>query len=260
MKIISLMLCVFFIQCAIIDTGSRGIKKTFGEIKGEPLSEGLHFYNPITTTIYPYNIREEKFEGKTAIFTKDTQRTDVEFAVTWMPDEKMVHMIYKNIGNELQVEQKIIRPVVLGSIKDSIGQIIADDLVSKRELATDNAMALIQKNLAGRHIIIKDLQFTNIDFDANYEEAVEQKVVAIQKAQKAKNDTVRIEEEAKQKIKIAEAEAESMRIKSEALSHNRGLVEFEWVQKWDGKLPQYNFGNAVPMINLDSLKKQTSSE
>ena len=41
-----------------------------------------------------------------------------------------------------------------------------------------------------------------------------------------------------------------MEIKSQALARNKGLTEYEAVQKWDGKLPQYMLGNSVPMINL----------
>lgn len=42
-----------------------------------------------------------------------------------------------------------------------------------------------------------------------------------------------------------------MEIKSEALSKNKGLTEYEAVQKWDGKLPQYMLGGATPFINLN---------
>ena len=31
---------------------------------------------------------------------------------------------------------------------------------------------------------------------------------------------------------------------------NKNLVEYEAVQKWDGKLPQYMMGNSVPFVNL----------
>ena len=70
-----------------------------------------------------------------------------------------------------------------------------------------------------------------------------------------KNETVRIEEEAKQTVKTAQAEAEAMRIKSQALSQNKGLVEFEIAKKWDGKLPVYMMGNSVPLIDFKSLKQ-----
>ena len=51
----------------------------------------------------------------------------------------------------------------------------------------------------------------NLDFDDAYEKAVEAKVVAIQRAAEAKNETVQIEEQAKQTVKTAQAEAEAGR-------------------------------------------------
>lgn len=76
-------------------------------------------------------------------------------------------------------------------------------------------------------------------------------MIAEQKAQEAVNNTKRIKEEAEQKVISAKAEAEAMEIKSEALSKNKGLTEYEAVQKWDGKLPQYMLGGATPFINLN---------
>jgi regulator of protease activity HflC (stomatin/prohibitin superfamily) len=75
-------------------------------------------------------------------------------------------------------------------------------------------------------------------------------VIAEQKAQEAANYTQRVREEAEQKLISAKAEAEAMEIKSQALAKNKGLVEYEAVQKWDGKLPTYMGGNSVPMINI----------
>ena len=66
----------------VVDTGRRGIKVNLGEVVGEPLPEGLHFYNPFTSDIREFNVREEKWENQTAIFTRDTQQGQVEFTVT----------------------------------------------------------------------------------------------------------------------------------------------------------------------------------
>lgn len=250
--------CIYLTACGFetVDTGRRGVKITFGEVVGEPLPEGLHFYNPFTSDIKEMNVREEKLEGKTSVFTKDTQRADVDYVVTWYPDPKKVHTLFKEIGDSDDIETKVVNPVVLGSMKDSIGQIIADDFVSKREAATNTALNQIRENLKERHIIVTDLQFTNLDYDDGYEKAVEEKVIAIQNAQKAKNQTVQVEEQARQTVLSAKADAEAMKIKSEALAQNKGLVQYEMVKKWDGALPQYMFGNSVPMIDLKSLGKE----
>lgn len=235
----------------VVGTGSRGIKTRFGEVIGEPLPEGLHFYNPITTSVSEYSVQQDTWQDKTAIFTRDTQKVDVEFAVTYYPDPKHVGFLYKEFGWEDALTEKVIRPVVLGSIKDAIGQVIADELIGKREAVTKEAKREVEENLKQRHVFITDLQFTNLDFDDAYEQAVEQKVVAIQEAQKAKNETVKIGEQATQTVLSAKADAEAMKIKSAALAQNKGLVEFEAVQKWDGKLPVNMYGSApLPFLNL----------
>ena len=42
-----------------------------------------------------------------------------------------------------------------------------------------------------------------------------------------------------------------MSIRANALSKNKALVEYEAVQKWNGKLPEYMLGDTVPFLNLN---------
>ena len=90
------------------------------------------------------------------------------------------------------------------------------------------------------------------DYSEVFERAIESKVTAEQEALKAKNKTVQIEEEAKQKLISAEAEAKSMSIRANALTKNKALVDYEAVQKWDGKMPTYMMGNSIPFINVSN--------
>lgn len=241
--------------CGSVDTGHRGIWVKFGEVIGEPVSEGLYWYNPFFWSLIEYPVREETWSGTTEIFTFDTQKVMVDFSYIFHVEPTKVGHLYKTIGRSRQVGDNIITPLVLGSLKDAIGQIKADNLVGKREAVTRAALAEVAENLKSRNIIVTDLQFTNIKFDPEYEKAVEEKVVATQDAQKAVNVSVTIKEQAKQKIMMAQADAESMRIKSQALSQNQGLVQFEAVQKWDGKLPVYMMGNSTPFIDMRNLGK-----
>lgn len=54
---------------------------------------------------------------------------------------------------------------------------------------------------------------------------------------------------------VKELEAEAMRIKSQALAQNKGLVQFELAQKWDGKLPTMMMGNTVPLLDLKGFNQ-----
>ena len=60
---LSLSACGF----QIVDPGYRGIETSLGKIVGEPLPEGLHFYNPFTSDIEEFSIRQDTWASKTAI-------------------------------------------------------------------------------------------------------------------------------------------------------------------------------------------------
>ena len=238
-----------------VDEGFRGIQTRWGKVEGQPLEPGIHFYNPISRDIFEMEVREQKIEADTQCFTKDTQTVTVAFAVTYYPDQSKIGDMYSQFGKKWQ--EKVIMPAVLGSIKDAIGGYIADDLVSKREAVKIAAQKEIVDALATRDVVVTRLDIINLDFEDAFESAVESKVVAIQRALESKNKTVEVEEQAKQKVLDAEAEAKSMRIRSDALSRNKSLVEYEAVQKWDGKLPEIIMGQgSTPFIDLRNIGKK----
>jgi regulator of protease activity HflC (stomatin/prohibitin superfamily) len=255
-KIILVALSLNLTACGVeqVDEGFRGIKTNWGKVEGEALSPGLYFYNPFSSSIFEMSVREEKFNISTTAFTKDTQTVHVEAVVTYFPHPHNIQLLYSQFGKTW--EPKIIEPAVLGSLKDSIGQYIADDLVSKREAVKQAAEKEIKSALESRSVSVTRLDLTNLDFEDLYEKAVEEKVVAIQKAAEAKNKTVQVQEEARQTVAAAQAEAESMRIRSQALSQNKNLIEYELAQKWNGVLPQITMGGSgnIPMLDLSKLK------
>lgn len=245
----SIFILFFIWECFTqIEEGTRGVKKVWGKVTEEALTPGIYFINPINSTVVKMSVKEEKLEFETPAYTKDTQTVVVKFTVTYYPQAENIHKIYSNFGYDWQA--KILAPAVLGSLKDSIGKYIADELVGKREIVKIDAEDVIKKALATRSVVVTRLDITNLDFNDAYENAVEAKVVAVQEAERAKNRTVQIKEEAEQKIIAAQAEAESMKIRTQALSQNKGLIDYEAVQKWDGKLPQYMMGNSVPFVHL----------
>lgn len=262
MKLLSILsLAALLSGCGfeVVDTGHRGLYVTFGKVTGEPLAEGLYFYNPLTTSVHEIDVREKKLEGKTTAFTKDTQNATLHYSLTFYPKKDAIGDLYQNFGGEW--ENIIIPQIVLSAIQNEVGQIVADDLSSKRETIEKAAEKIIQASLLTRNVIITKLNLTNVDFDDAYEKAVEQKVVAIQEAMEAKNKTVRIKEQAAQTVATAEAEATAMKIKSAALAQNKGLVQFEAVQKWDGHLPQLMMGNgSTPMLDMRSLMKTSAKD
>lgn len=259
MKILLMVSALFLTGCGfeVVDTGYRGVQTRFGEVVGAPLPEGLHLYNPFTSSIKEISVRERVLSETTAAYTKDKQNTDITYALNWSPLPDKVGYLYQTYGTEEMVAQTVVLPAVRGALKVAIGQLDADTMISSREQVTNAAMKLITSELAEKYITATSLNFTDINFDDAYEQAVRAKVVAVQEAEKAKNETVKIREEANQAVISAKAEAEAMKIKSQALAQNKGLIEFEIAQKWDGRLPETVIGgaSAIPMLNINGLKK-----
>jgi regulator of protease activity HflC (stomatin/prohibitin superfamily) len=237
----------------IVDAGHRGVSVINGKVGDRSLEEGFYWKIPFIERIYSIDARTLKWEADTHCYTKDVQQARIKFAVNYNLQPEMSHTVYKEVG--VTWDKTLLPQVVETTIKSVIGRWDAVDLVSNRDKARGEIQIMVTEALKPKHILVTNFSLNNIDYEAAFERAVEAKVVAIQQAIEAKNNTVKIEEEAKQIVISAKAEAESMRIRSQALSQNRGLVEYEAVQKWDGKLPEYMLGGSTPFINLNSVKK-----
>lgn len=246
-----ILLVVFVVLCnpiAMVGVGERGVKVTLGVVSDESYKEGIHFVTPFISKIVTLDVKTQKKDYTTSVYTKDIQQAKISYVINYNLQQDSAHKMYREVGRDY--EDKILMPVVEGTIKDVIGKWNAQDLVANREKATNEILEKLQNHLKDNYINVTDFQITAINYSDVFEKAIESKVTAEQDALKAKNKTVQIEEEAKQKLISAEAEAKSMAIRANALTQNKALVEYEAVQKWDGKMPQYMMGNSIPFINL----------
>lgn len=240
-----------------IDEGYRGIQTNWGRVVGEPLTPGLYFYNPISSGIFEMSVKETKLQDTTESFTIDNQKAHVTYVLTFRPRPEVLGKLYGIAGRGWA--EQLIPQVVLGALKDSIGQVKADDLVGKRAQVTLAAQKMIGEALESRGVIVTRLDFVNLNFEPEYEKAVEEKVTAIQNAAAERNRTAQIEEQARQKVKTAEADARAMQIQTAALQKSATLVEYERVKRWDGKLPDILMmgGSASPIMDMSGIVKRS---
>ena len=248
---IALLVIVSVTSCGIkvVDTGQRGVETRFGKITSESLPEGLYWFNPVTTKIVEIDTRVQRTDGETDTYTRDVQQAAIKYTLNYRLQQNAAHLMYRDVGRDW--EQKLVPQVVLGTLKEVVGKWDAVDLISNRDKAASTAYESIRANLAERNVEVSRFEITDIAYTHEFENSVEQKVIAQQKAIEEQNRTKQIEEQARQKVLSAEAEAKSMQIRAEALEQNAKLVEWEAVQKWNGVLPQYMLGSGTtPFINL----------
>lgn len=263
--------------CGQVNTGEAGFFTRWGEITSrEPLSEGLHIYEPFGTDLVTYNIKNQTIAVRTEVFTKDLQSMKLEMSVTFNLDRSKVIQLHAKTGRDYA--RILISPTVLNSAKDVLGKMEAGEIVEKREAATKSITETLSNTLSAHGINIVLVNITDIDYSDAYERAVEAKQVAQQDAQREKNETLKIKEKSEQEVVKAEAEARVVKIKAEAdalaieikakaeaqsiemrnkaLESSKSLIEYTLAQQWDGKLPVQMLGSSpVPFINIDHLTK-----
>lgn len=266
---------VLIAGCGQVDTGEAGFFTRWGEITSrEPLSEGLHIYEPFGTDLVTYNVKNQSIKVKTEVFTKDLQAMKLEMTVTYNLNRSKIIDLHAKTGKKY--EEILINPTVLNSAKDVIGKMEAGEIVEKREKATKSIFDTIQSVLEPHGICVSLVNITDIDYSDAYEKAVEAKQVAQQEAQREKNETLKIKEKSEQEVVKAEAEArvkttmakaeaeaillkakaeaEAIELKNKSLASSPAIIEYTIAQQWDGKLPvQMLGGSAVPFINVDKV-------
>ena len=252
-------LWLVFASMETVENGHRGMKVSFGKVDSELLTPGLVFVNPFTTKVVQMNIQTNKWDGESQAYTRDVQQAKILFTLNYNLEPSKVIETFQTVGPDWA--GKLVGQVVHESIKREFGQHEAVDIIAQRDKASRAIEAEVKEKLALRSVTVTGFQLTNIDYTTEFEHAVEQKVIAQQKAIEEQNRTVQIREQAAQKVEtakgnaeatllIAKAEAESIRIRANALEANAKLVEWEAVQKWNGQMPTYMMGGAVPFVQI----------
>ncbi len=233
--------------CTEVPVGSKGVEVSQGTLRGVR-DAGLVWHGPLTDVVL-YDLKQQKWEETTTVYTKDVQQASVKFALTYRLDPGSVKTIYSTVGEEWA--SKLVPQVVEQGIKDVFGQAEAvKDAINNRAALQQNILNELRARLKTRHVIVEGFEVKDVSFSKAFEQAVEAKQVAVENANAEKNKTVAVQERANQQIITAKADAEAMRIKSAALSGNPGLTSYEAVQRWNGVLPTMMGSGQVPFITL----------
>jgi regulator of protease activity HflC (stomatin/prohibitin superfamily) len=249
----------------IVDAGHRGVLLHFNavDLTVPPLEEGLHFVVPFADSVVPMEVRTLLFVKGTSSASKDLQTVTTEVTVNYAPDPDTVNTLYKEVG--LNYQNRIIAPAVEEVVKQVTANYNAEELITKRAQVKNDIESEITKRLNVFNIQTQVISITDFQFSDLFSRAIESKVEAEQKAQKAENDLKRIEVEARQaeaqaigianaNIAQAEGEAEAIRVINAALVNNPEYLEWLKTQAWDGKLPLVVGQGGTPFIQIPTTR------
>lgn len=245
----------------IVDAGNRGILTHWNavDLTSAPLDEGIHFVVPFQDDIVQMEVRTLKYDTSTRSASQDLQTVQTTVTVNYHPDTEKVHFLYKEIG--LSYESRVIQPAIDETVKQVSANYNAEELITKRPVVKADIENAIRERLDQFYIETEVISITDFEFSPLFAKAIESKVEAEQKAQKAENDLIRIEVEARQleaqavglaaaNVAEAQGEAEAISIINNALSNNPFYIEWLKTQAWDGKLPLVVGEGGTPFISI----------
>jgi regulator of protease activity HflC (stomatin/prohibitin superfamily) len=248
---------LFFI--AIVPAGTVGIQDTFGNVAYETLPSGFHFKSPITG-VYPMDIKTKKYSAVATSASKDLQDVRTELTLNYRVNALNAVKMYKEVG--VDFEDKVVVPAIQEALKSSTAKFTADDLIQKRENVKQEVEAILTERLKVYNLIVETVSLTDFKFSEKFTEAIEAKQTAEVEVNTAKNLLERIKVEKEQTITQAEALAVSKKLNADAdayalkiireeLEKSQELIDYKAVEKWDGTLPKYVGGGAMPFINVE---------
>ncbi len=254
---------LLFNSFTVVNEGYIGVKYQFGKIVRSDLTAGLNGHIPFIEEIQQVDTREQVYSVLTDAYTSDTQTVDsLSLKLNYYYDGTQLSEIIRSIGIS-NVETKLLVPNVAKIAKNEIGKVKAEDLVQSRSEVQSAIFEELKNTLAPSGIIVTAFAIENLSFDDAFEQSIQAKVIAAQDALKMQNKTAEREEEAKQQVIAAQAEADSLKIKADAeayaikavqeqLNTSPNYIDYLKINNWDGKLPQAIGTDVNPFIAIDS--------
>jgi len=245
----------------MIGAGQVGVALLFGKVQPIALHEGINLVNPLYDVVQ-MDTRVQKHQARYDAASKDLQAVHVEMVLNYrlLPDKATE--VYQRIGpNYASV---IIDPAAQEVLKANTALHIATEILHQRPKIKSDVQQDLTVWLAKYGIEMKEAALANIRFDAAYEKAIEAKQIEEQKAEQKRYELIQAQRQAE--IAAAQAkgqgdaarerakgEADATRIRGEAeatynqkvaASLTATLIQQRYLERWDGKLPQFSAGGS----------------
>lgn len=262
------VIAVSFASCTRIDAGHVGIKvNLYGTGKGvQDVTEvtGWVIYNPITTAIYefPTFIQHKEYSGENSfvVNSKDGSEFKVSPIINYnVKSEEVPEIFVKYRRNLGEIEDGFLKTAVYDAFRMVANSYTADSLISSREMFEIKIKKVLTEQMDKDGFVIQ--QFTsNLSYPETFKASIEAKNAAVQKALQADNEVKTAEAQAKIKVAQTQGQADALKIQADADAYaNRVrqasltplLVQQQFIEKWDGKLPVYG---SVPQLFKDITK------
>ncbi len=256
-----------------------GVLVTPRGVSNKELLTGWHVIAPwdqvykMDKTVWVYTCADAANEGaKTnadAIWapTKDGIKMGFDVSVSWRIIPEEASWIYQNVTDETGkngryhwLEENVIRAKLKSALALTVSNYSPIEVYSvKREEIQQHVLNRMKEEIKSYKLNVNQIDIREVYYNKEYESAINDKKLAEQEALRLIEVTKQKQEKLLQAkiekdiaIQLAEGEAKALQIKGASINSNPKIINLEWINKWDGKLPTYMLGkgNGV-LLNLN---------
>ncbi|KAI9350584.1 band 7 family-domain-containing protein [Zopfochytrium polystomum] len=213
-----------------VDGGQRAV--IFDRIRGvipTAVDEGTHFLVPFLQNAIIFDVRTRPRNISTTTGSKDMQNISLTLRVLHRPRYDALPVIYQNYG--IDYDERVLPSIGNEVLKAIVAQFDAAELITQRELVSQRIREDLNKRADRYNIVLEDVSITHLTFGKEFTNAVEQKQIAQQEAERAKFIVEKAEQEKQAAIIRAEGEAMAADLISKAISKaGPGLVELRRIE------------------------------
>lgn len=228
-----------------IKTGEVGIVTRFGKVT-RVANDGINIKTPFIENVYRIETRDSTIVGTYEVSSKDMQTVKTDISVQYKITDPL--NIFKRFGK--QYNERLLMPRLSEVVQASTASYTIEELVSRRQELSNKIFTALKQDLSEFGVQVIKISITNHDFSDEYEKAIERKKAAEQEAQKVEIENSQKIKTAEANLKVKELEAKANTVLTESLTSQ--VLQKQWIEKWDGKLPQYQGGNANPILNMSN--------
>lgn len=257
--------CMFF---KMINPGYVGVViDMLGDSKGVEAKElhvGMHWIAP-WKNVYQFPIFEQNdtWEGDHEGFnfqTSEGMAVSADIGITYHLRPESIPLIFQRYRRGMdEITNVFIRNYIRDAINKSASKTRIEDLYSGKESFFEDVEKHVREDLSPIGIELSRIYLIGrFHFPQNVITALNSKIEAMQRAQQRENELREAEAEAKKQIAKAEGQAKCAILQAEseakanlvlAKSVTPELIQWQAVQKWDGKMPHVTSG-AMPFIEV----------
>ena len=252
------------VRCTRVDSSEVGIRfnklslTEQGKLDASPVT-GYVFYNPITTAVhtYPTFVQRVDYEPFT-VNTKDAAIFTMDPTMAYyLNRDKAAEVFFKYRKSLEEIQEGYMRTVIYDAYRVTANSYTSDELMANRANFEQEVRLMLDSTLTQEGFTVTEFT-SQITPPESLRKMIDAKNAAGQAALKAENEVKQAEANAKIAVAKAQGEAKAMKIKADAEAYyNRTIsaslspmiIQENWIDKWDGKLPQVSGGN-TPLIQI----------